>query len=417
MRSPPVPFVDPFFIWVFLPALCAAYFLVHGRTEEHAPRLLGWSGVVLLAGSGFFVASAAGFGPYRMPAWLPRHAIPLGFAVAACHGIAYVVEVRRGLAARGTFPAVALYLLQFPLLIAGPIVRYRDFSAQLADRTVTLAAVAYGVRRLVIGIIKVAFLAGGVQEIADPVFAARPGTLGAAAAWLGAIGAALQVYFIFSGYADFAIGLSRMFGFRYPENFRRPYTADSIREFWRRWNITLLTWLRDYAGLPIAGQERPTPLLYVKIIVGFSVVGWWHGAGRNSVAWGVLMGTLLALEAAGLGRLLSRFPAAARHAYVLLAAIVGWTVARTASLSAAGAFITSMLGLGGATLFAGLPAVGGYGWTALAVAVLLAGPLIASVSRWRVSVDAATASAVMMLAATALFLWRPIARWGRIGVR
>jgi alginate O-acetyltransferase complex protein AlgI len=179
-----------------------------------------------------------------------------------------------------------------------------------------------------------------------------------------------------------------------------------MREFWRRWNITLLTWLRDYLRLPIAGQDRPTPRHYATTIAGFCLVGWWHGAGAASVLFGVYFGTLLAIEAAGLGRVLERTWKPVRHAYVLTAVLFGWIVAQAGM--AAPLYVKAMLGLNAAPRL--LPAAAGLDvWLALAFAVLAAGPLIPSVSRWRVAVDAAATSLLMMAAATALFVWRPFA--------
>jgi alginate O-acetyltransferase complex protein AlgI len=198
-----------------------------------------------------------------------------------------------------------------------------------------------------------------------------------------------------------------MLGFRYPENFRRPYTADSMREFWRRWNITLLTWLRDYVRLPIAGQDRPTPRLYLTIVAGFCIVAWWHGAGRHAVWCGVYFGSLLALEAAGLGAGLDRLWRPVRHVYVLAAAVAGWVIAATGP--AAGRYFAAMLGGNEAPTLMAARLLTPYDAGILALALLGAGPLVPSVSRWRVGVDAATTSLLMMIAATALFVWRPVA--------
>jgi alginate O-acetyltransferase complex protein AlgI len=287
-------------------------------------------------------------------------------------------------------------------------VRYRDFSVQLGHRVVSMSAFAYGVRRFVTGLIKVALIAGTLGRPADRIFALPAAKLSVDAAWLAAACFALQIYFLFGGYSDMAIGLGRMFGFRYPENFRRPYTADSVREFWRRWNITLITWLRDYLYLPIAGQDRPTARLYVNIVAGFCLVGLWHGAGRSSLAWGLYFGTLLALEAIGLGARLERLPVVIRHVYVLLAVLVGWVILRAGAPGNALSFLATMAGVRGLTVSTAPQYFNPQLWLALAAAALGAGPMIPSISRWRVSLDAATTSALMMLAATVVFVWRPL---------
>jgi alginate O-acetyltransferase complex protein AlgI len=217
------------------------------------------------------------------------------------------------------------------------------------------------------------------------------------------------VYVRFSGNADIALGLGRMLGFRYPENFRRPFTADSLREFWRRWNITLITWLRDYLSLPIAGQDRPTLRLYLNIVAGFCLVALWHRLGWNALVCGVYFGTLLAIEGIGFHETLQRWPRALRHVYVLVLVTVGWMLLRAETPAAALAFLSAMLGLSGAAGSAIEPHLTPLVWLAVTLAFVGAGPLVPAISRWRVSVDAGTTSLLMMLAATGVFLWRPAA--------
>src|SRR5436190_10185243 len=197
-----------------------------------------------------------------------------------------------------------------------------------------------------------------------------------------------------------------MLGFRYPENFRRPYVADSVREFWRRWHITAITWLRDYFSLPIAGRDRPTPRLFINTVIGFCLVGLWHGGGANVIVWAIYSGSWLALEAVGLGRRLERWPRPARHLYVLFVVLVGWVFLRADTLAHALRFLRVMVAGGGtatAPLSAFLtPAL----FLVLSIAVAGAGPMVPGISRWRVSLDALTASLVMMMTAVSLFIWR-----------
>jgi alginate O-acetyltransferase complex protein AlgI len=403
-----VQFTDPRFLFVFLPAVFAGYFLLRAL-ERQRTRLAKWasgSSMILLLGvSAAFVALLiAGDG---RPA-ASRTLVPLGLAVIGCHAFAYAADLRRGQADwRRPFVA-ALYVIQFPLLAAGPIVRYRDFSSQLSRRMDGMGAFAYGVRRIVTGLVKIVLVANPLAATGDRILALPPSRLTADAAWLAAVCASLQVYFLFGGYADIAIGLGRMFGFRYPENFRRPYTADSVREFWRRWNVTLITWLRDYLYLPIAGQDPPTLRLYVNIVAGFCLVGLWHGAGLTAPVWGVYFGSLLALEAVGFGAKIQTLPRAVRHTYVLVAVLIGWVILRAGTLPAAVNVLTAMAGLGDAAGRSAsryfTPAL----WLALGLAAIGAGPLVPWISRWRVSVDAATTSLLMMLAATSVFIWRPV---------
>ena len=381
-------FVDPWFLLAVLPAVFAAYSLVHALSATTSAWLL-------LAVSAAIVARTISH--------------PLTIAVVACHTIAAAVDVHRRRAVIRRAWTLALYLIQFPLLAGGPLVRYTEFSGQLARRNLGIAAFAYGVRRVVTGLVKLLLIAEVLRGPVDRIFNLPPGKTHVDVAWFGAMCFALQVYFQFSGYADVAIGFGRMLGLRYPENFRRPFTADSLREFWRRWNVTLITWLRDYLSLPIAGQDRPTPRLYLNIVAGFCLVAAWHRPGWSALLCGIYFGTLLAIEGIGFHDVLQRWPRPLRHLYVLALVTVGWMLLRAESAAGALAYLAAMAGLGSAPGFALEPHLTPMVWTALALAFLGAGPLVPAISRWRVSVDAATTSLLMMLAATGLFIWRPAA--------
>ena len=379
-------FTDPWFLLAVLPAILAAYFLVHAVS----PTASAW---LLLAASAAVVAR--------------NLADPLVLAVVGCHTIACGLDVgRRAAIVRRPWTA-ALYLVQFPLLAGGPLVRYSEFSGQLARRNVGMAAFAYGVRRVVTGLVKLLLIADVLGGPIDRVFAAPAVKTTADAAWFAAACFALQVYFRFSGYADIAIGVGRMLGFRYPENFRRPFTADSLREFWRRWNVTLITWLRDYLSLPIAGQDRPTPRLYLNIVAGFCLIALWHRIGWSAIVCGVFFGTLLAIEGVGFHDVVQRWPRPLRHVYVLLVVIVGWMLLRADSPAAALSFGSVMIGATGASGSTVESYLTPMMWMALTLAFIGAGPLVPWISRWRVSVDAGTTSLLMMLAATGVFIWRP----------
>lgn len=331
--------------------------------------------------------------------------LPVGVGVFVCHAVSYLVDVRRGTASPERPGAALLYLLQFPVFPSGPLSRFHDFAEQVSRADVTMAGVSYGVRRIVTGLTKVYLIAGPLGATADAIFSLRVTQLSLDTAWLGAVCAPLQVYYYVYGFSDVGIGLGKLLGFRYLENFRRPFTADSIREFWRRWNVTLVTWLRDYAALPIAGHERPTLRLYLVTIAGFVILGAWHGAGLQVVPWAVYFGSWLALESIGLGAWLHRAPKALRHVYVLLVVVFGWMLLRASGPGPLLGYAEAMSGsavapFGGASVYL----TWGVG-TALACALFFAGPMIGNVSRWRVSVDAAVASLIMMFAATGVLLW------------
>jgi alginate O-acetyltransferase complex protein AlgI len=332
--------------------------------------------------------------------------VPVGIGVFVCHAIAYLVDVRRGTADPRGFGAGLLYLFQLPVFPAGPLSRFHEFDDQLSKTEISMAGFSYGVRRIVTGMLKVWAIAGPVGDVADRIFALRVTLLSIDSAWLGAVCAALDAYFVVSGFSDIGIGLGRILGFRYQENFRRPYTADSVREFWRRWNVTLITWLRDYLSLPIAGHDRPTAGLYLLTVAGFIVVGLWHRASLHVVPWAFYFGSWLAIEAIGLGRLVERVPRPLRHVYVVLAVLPGWILLRAAGPGPLLGYVEAMVGFAIAPAGASMDYMDPLFVTALISAIVFAGPLVSWISRWRVSVDAATASLLMMFAATGVFIWR-----------
>jgi alginate O-acetyltransferase complex protein AlgI len=339
-----------------------------------------------------------------------------GVTVICCHAVAYVIDVYRGDATSAKPLESALYLVQFPALNAGPIVRSRDFSSHHLRLTlgISLGDFTYGVRRVVIGLVKILMVADVLGRPVDAIYRLPVEQLSFGAAWLAAACFALQLYFEFSGYADLAIGFGRIVGLRYPENFRRPYVADSMREFWRRWNITAIMWLRDYLQLPIAGRDAPTLRLLLNIFLGFCLIGVWHGGGWNVVAWAAFSSGWLALEAVGLGDRLARVPRPGRHAYVLLVTVVGWAILRADTHAHAWAMLQALFGFGASNALTGGRYMSSGAWTALFVAVVGAGPLVPWISRWRVSLDAFTAAMVMMTTAFWLFAWRPIAQLGAL---
>ncbi len=395
-------------IFLFVAGLLGLYFVAlstNGLRARAAARGLDVPAWLLLSASLGADLALVRFAPLPVAGLT---IVPLGAAVIVAHAVAYALDVRRGHAAARPLVLV-LYLVQFPLMVAGPLVRHRDFALQQARLSTSLGAFTYGTRRIAIGLIKVGLIAAILARPADEIFSLPPAKVGMGAAWLAAISFSLEIYYRFSGYADLAIGLGRMLGFRYPENFRRPYTADSVREFWRRWNVTLMTWLRDYLRLPIAGRDHPTPRLYLNIVVGLCIVGLWHGAGQSVIVWGVYSSLWLALEAVGLGVAMARLPAIVRHVYLLLVVVVGWAIFRADTMVGGWAFLKTMAGLNGAGGATALAYFSTAFSTTLGVALFFAGPMVPAVSRWRVTLDAATASLLMMLAATGVFIWRPIA--------
>jgi alginate O-acetyltransferase complex protein AlgI len=317
--------------------------------------------------------------------------LPLGISFFTFHAISYVVDVyKRNAHAERRLPDFALYILLFPQLIAGPIIRWRDIAAQLAQRDERLADFAYGVRRFVLGLGKKVLIANTLGAVADRIFALPAAELSAPVAWLGLACYTLQIYFDFSGYSDMAIGLMRMFGFRILENFNYPYVAQSVREFWRRWHISLSNWFRDYLYIPLGGNQRGAARAYANLALVFLLCGLWHGASWPFVFWGAWHGFFLVAERAGLERALARI-GPLRHAYALLAAMGGWVLFRCETWPQAIAYYAALLGRGAAdaATHPAAPYVDPLVATTLAVAVVGATPIARRLGRWRDRVAAA----------------------------
>jgi alginate O-acetyltransferase complex protein AlgI len=296
------------------------------------------------------------------PVVVPRVLLPIGISFFTFHAISYVVDVHRRDATAQKSPVhAALYLLLFPQLIAGPIIRYRDIADQLARRIVTVDDFAHGVRRFVIGLAKKVLVANVVAGPADKIFAMPVAELSTGHAWLGIVCYTFQIYFDFSGYSDMAIGLGRMFGFRFPENFRWPYVAASVQGFWRRWHLSLSTWFRDYLYIPLGGNRVSPSRQYRNLVAVFFLCGLWHGASWNFVIWGLWHGTFLVIE-----RISNRRDRGARkdnvvsarsavrsgplhwpawaHVYTMLVVMIGWVFFRADTLTGAVAFLKAMAG-------------------------------------------------------------------------
>jgi alginate O-acetyltransferase complex protein AlgI len=269
--------------------------------------------------------------------------LPLGISFFVFHAISYIVDVRRRVApAQKRLDVLTLYIVFFPQLIAGPIVRYHEIAHQLISRTITQEDFVVGARRFIGGLAKKVLIANPIGVTVDQIFALPAAELSFELAWLGAILYALQLYFDFSGYSDMAIGLARMFGFRFPENFNYPYISQSIREFWRRWHITLSNWFRDYLYVPLGGNRKSGGRTYLNLLIVFFLCGLWHGAAWNFVVWGLWHGLFLVLERLGLGEVLDRAWRPIRHFYAGLVVLIGWVFFRAANLDQAMLFLSRM---------------------------------------------------------------------------
>jgi alginate O-acetyltransferase complex protein AlgI len=273
--------------------------------------------------------------------------LPLGISFFTYHALSYVIDVyRREVPALRNPIDFALYISFFPQSIAGPIVRYNDVAGQLKERTITLDGFADGIRRFIIGLAKKMIIANGLAVPADAIFGLPAEELTWRVAWLGVICYTFQIYFDFSGYSDMAIGLAKMFGFQFRENFNYPYISQSITEFWRRWHISLSTWYRDYLYIPLGGNRGGAARTYFNLVTVFFLCGLWHGASWAFIFWGIFHGVFLVIERMGLGRLLDRAWLPIRHGYALVIVMVGWVFFKADTLPHALNFLSAMAGFG-----------------------------------------------------------------------
>ncbi len=275
----------------------------------------------------------------------PVH-LPIGISFFTFQAVSYIVDIyRREAQPQRSLVDLGLYISMFPQLIAGPIVRYNTIAAELAARRVDLATCAYGIRRFIFGLSKKVLLANPLGEVADTIFALPAAELSPSLAWLGALCYTLQIYFDFSGYSDMAIGLGRIFGFHFLENFNYPYISRSIREFWRRWHISLATWLRDYLYIPLGGNRRGRLRTSFNLLLVFFLCGLWHGASWTFVCWGLFHGFFLIVERTRFGIWMNRWWWPLPHLWTLLIVIVGWVFFRSATIGQAMEFLQVMAGL------------------------------------------------------------------------
>jgi len=391
-------FSSPTFLFLFLPILLAVYLLVGSRLKNFVLLIAslffyawgeGWF-VLIMLGSitanyvlgilieanrdralGFWLIAAAvagnllllisfkyanfiadnvagslGFLGIPSVELAPIH-LPIGISFFTFQAMSYVIDIYRGTNQSQKNPInLALYISLFPQLIAGPIVRYHDIAGQLSSRSVGVEDFSIGIRRFIIGFAKKMIIANPLGEMGDRIFALPAAEISPEVAWLGILFYALQIYFDFSGYSDMAIGLGRMLGFRFLENFNYPYISQSIQEFWRRWHISLSNWFRDYLYIPLGGNRSGNFRTYFNLVTVFVLCGFWHGASWNFLIWGLIHGAFLVIERLGVGKLLDLLPRIFRHVYVLFVVTIAWVFFRVETLPEAFAYLASMFDLG-----------------------------------------------------------------------
>lgn len=293
----------------------------------------------------FFISSANGV--FGTNISLMNIALPLGISFFTFQGMSYTLDLYMEKVKVQKNPInFTLYMVLFPKLIQGPIARYKDVYEQIENRECSVDKFSYGIRRFVIGLAKKVIIANQLGVIVDQIFAKAPNENSIAIAWIGAICYTIQIYFDFSGYSDMAIGLGKMFGFDFLENFNYPYISTSLTEFWRRWHISLSTWFRDYIYIPLGGNRRGN--VYFNSLIVFFVTGMWHGAAWNFIIWGLWHGLFLIIE-----KFLKRknieikLPIFIKWTYAMLIVILGWVLFRAPSLDYALKYVGVMLGLVG----------------------------------------------------------------------
>lgn len=272
-------------------------------------------------------------------------ALPIGISFYTFQTMSYTIDVyRKVVPAQHNIVAFATYVTLFPQLIAGPIVQYKTVAAELSDRKVTLTDFSEGAFRFTIGLAKKVLLANQIGSLWDTI--SQLHQMSAATAWLGAIAYSFQIYFDFSGYSDMAIGLGKMFGFHFLENFNFPYMSKTITEFWRRWHISLSSWFREYVYIPLGGNRKGMGRQLFNIMVVWMLTGLWHGANWNFVLWGVYYGILLMIEKLFLLKWLKKAPAWIGHIYSMFLVVIGWTIFAQTDMSQLGRYLKTMFGIG-----------------------------------------------------------------------
>ncbi len=326
---------EPVYVLLMLFSTVVDY--VHGRLLERlrgkrAARLVVLSSVLINLAvlcffkyADFLIQSVNAVFGTKLP--LFGLGLPIGISFYTFQTMSYTIDVYRGQAKmQRNLLDFGVYVTMFPQLIAGPIVKYRDVEESLHHRKITIFDVSEGLKRFCAGLGKKVLLANNIGELWAYVSGLDPRGMSMLTAWLGILGFGFQIYFDFSGYSDMAIGLGRMLGFRFPENFNYPYIASSVTEFWRRWHISLGSWFREYVYFPLGGNRKGLPRQLFNILVVWMLTGIWHGAGWNFLLWGLWFAFALMLEKAFLGNLLAWLPRGIGIVYTLLVAVTGWVL-------------------------------------------------------------------------------------------
>lgn len=346
----------PGFVFILLSSVVINFVLAHliVRTESRKKKTLLFFSVALNLSlllffkyANFFVDNvnnlfeASGAKPFSFASI----ALPIGISFFTFHQLSFIIDVYRGVKPpMKKITEYALYILLFPQLIAGPIIRYNEIADQLEGRNkkFDVDEVLVGFLRFAIGLAKKVLIANVLGKEADRIFALAPDQLDFMLSWVGAITYTFQIYFDFSGYSDMAIGLAKMMGFTFPENFNNPYIAQSITDFWRRWHISLSRWMRDYLYVPLGGNKVSSTRLYFNLWVVFLISGFWHGAQWTFILWGAYHGFFLAIERLFLLKITDKIGIFFRWLFTFFITIIGWIIFRSANIHQAFTFFKKM---------------------------------------------------------------------------
>ena len=339
---------EPVYVLLMVATILLNYafgaWVYYRRSKEQSAKGVLAAGVaanLLILGffkyAGFLIDSLKSVLPFMASVETPQIALPIGISFYVFQSMSYIIDVYRDDAPVQKDPiAFGTYVTLFPQLIAGPIVRYADVALQLQNRRENMTQFASGVRMFVVGLAKKVLLANQMGAMWE----ALQGQGGTLTAWVGIAAYALQLYFDFSGYSDMAIGLGRMLGFEFLINFDYPYISKSITEFWRRWQISLSTWFREYVYIPLGGNRKGLPRQILNLLIVWGLTGFWHGASWNFLLWGLYYGILLIIEKVFLLKVLKKTPAAVNHLYTVFLVLLGWALFYFEDMSALGAFFT-----------------------------------------------------------------------------
>lgn len=268
--------------------------------------------------------------------------VPLGLSYITFQQVSYIVDIYKNPKDSVTFLDYCLYILFFPKIISGPITQFKDIKSSLEFRKYTDDSMNDGIYRFAIGLSKKIIIASTLQSVADKIFTLDVSSLSSSIAWLGMITYTMQIYFDFSGYTDMAIGIAKMFSFNLPENFNKPYISKSIGEFWRRWHITLSSFLRDYIYIPLGGSRVSKKRMLINTMIVFFLSGFWHGANFTFIAWGLYHGFFVTIEKLGLKKLLDKIPAILSQFISFIIISVGWVFFRADNLKYALKYIKTL---------------------------------------------------------------------------